>query len=259
MVNVCPRTPPVMSTCAQCPAGSGEPGGDARPRSGGRVADVIRDAHVNGIKLVYREEGDPAAPPLLLLHGRTADHNDWNGITQRFAARRHVFVPDLRGHGASDRPGAYPLPEMAEDVAALLDHVGAARAAVVGHSLGGVIACHLAMRHPDRVARLVLEDPPPAHPLTGRPPLVEDESTGFDWRMMHDTERQMLNPDPAWAEGLTRITVPTLALSGTQSPFEPDVAARIPGARLVRIEAGHLIHMAARKEFLQVVEAFLDE
>ncbi|WP_346110646.1 alpha/beta hydrolase [Nonomuraea maheshkhaliensis] len=220
---------------------------------------MIRDAHVNGIKLVYREEGDPATPPLLLLHGRTADHNDWNGITQRFAARRHVFVPDLRGHGASDRPGAYPLPEMAEDIAALLDHLGAARAAVVGHSLGGVVAYHLAMRHPDRVARLVLEDPPPAHPLTGREPIVEDGSTAFDWRMMHDTERQLLNPDPAWAEGLTRITAPTLVLSGTLSPFEPDVAARIPGARLVRIEAGHLIHMDARKEFLGVVEAFLDE
>ncbi|WP_043631297.1 alpha/beta fold hydrolase [Nonomuraea candida] len=218
---------------------------------------MIRDAHVNGIKLVYREEGHPSAPPLLLLHGRCADHNDWNGITQHFAARHRVFALDLRGHGASDRPGEYPLPEMAEDVAALLDHLGLGPAVVIGHSLGGVVSYLLAMSHPDRVGGLVLEDPPPARPLTGRPPIVEDGSTRFDWRMVHDTERQMVDPDPAWAAGLGRITAPTLVLSGTRSPFEPDVAARIPGARLVRIEAGHLVHMDARKEFLHAVDTFL--
>ncbi|GAA3099343.1 alpha/beta fold hydrolase [Nonomuraea salmonea] len=59
---------------------------------------MIRDAHVNGIRLRYREEGGPDDRPLVLLHGRTADHNDWNGITQHFARRgRHVLVPDLRG------------------------------------------------------------------------------------------------------------------------------------------------------------------
>ncbi|MFB4281670.1 MULTISPECIES: alpha/beta fold hydrolase [unclassified Nonomuraea] len=221
---------------------------------------MIREAHVNGIKLVYREEGDPSAPPLLLLHGRTANHNDWNGVTQHFAARHHVFALDLRGHGASGWPGEYPVPAMAEDVVALLDHLGIERATLVGHSLGGVVAYHAAMNHPDRVARLVLEDPPPPVPLTGRSPIVEDGSTGFDWRMMHDTERQMLDPDPAWAEGLGKITAPTLVLSGgAQSPFDAgEVAARIPGAKLVTIEAGHLIHVSARGEFVRTVDAFLD-
>ncbi|GAA2905070.1 alpha/beta fold hydrolase [Nonomuraea rubra] len=218
---------------------------------------MIREAHVNGIKLVYREEGDPSSPPLMLLHGRTADHNDWNGITQHFAARHHVFVPDLRGHGASDRPGEYPLPAMAADVVALLDHLGVERVRLVGHSLGGMVAWLVASTHPQRVERLVLEDPPPSYPLKGREPIVEDGSTGFDWRMVHQTERQFLDPDPAWAEGLAGITAPTLVLSGTLSPFEPEVAARIPGAELVRIEAGHLVHMDARKEFLRVVDAFL--
>lgn len=195
----------------------------------------------------------------MLIHGRTANHNDWNGITQHFAARYHVFAPDLRGHGASDRPGTYRLPEMAADVVALLDHLGVGRVRLVGHSLGGVVACLVAMGHQDRIERLVLEDPPPAYPLTGRPPIVEDGSTGFDWRMVHETERQLLDPDPAWAEGLVKITAPTLVLSGTLSPFEPDMAARIPGAELVRVEAGHLVHMDARKEFLRVVDAFLGQ
>ncbi|MGN9844678.1 alpha/beta fold hydrolase [Nonomuraea sp. H19] len=222
---------------------------------------MIRDVQVNGIRLVYREEGDPAAPPLLLIHGRTADHNDWNGITQHFAARYHVFVPDLRGHGASDHPGEYPLPAMAEDIAALLDHLGVERTRLVGHSLGGIVAYLVAMNHPDRVERLVLEDVPPPQPLRGRAPIVEDESTGFDWRMMHDTERQFLDPDPAWLKGLADITAPTLVLSGgATSPFDAaGLAARIPGAELVTIEgAGHLIHISARGRFLRAVDGFLN-
>ncbi|MEZ7127229.1 alpha/beta fold hydrolase [Nonomuraea sp. AD125B] len=223
---------------------------------------MIREAHVNGIKLVYREEGHAEAPPLLLVHGRTADHNDWNGITQHFAARYHVLAPDLRGHGRSDRPGDYPLPTMAEDLAGLLDHAGAARATVIGHSLGGMVAYLLAANHPERVARLVLEDVPPPLPLQGRSPLVEDDSTdstGFDWRMMHDTERQMLDPDPAWLDGLARITAPTLVLSGgAASPFDAaGLAARVPGAELVTIEAGHLIHTGDRAGFLRAVDGFL--
>ncbi|MEW9549300.1 alpha/beta fold hydrolase [Nonomuraea sp. NPDC050783] len=216
---------------------------------------------MNGIKLLYREEGDLAAPPLLLIHGRTADHNDWNGITQHFAARYHVLVPDLRGHGGSDRPGAYPLPDLAGDMAGLLDHAGISRATVIGHSLGGMVAYLLAMRDPERVERLVLEDVPPPLPLENRPPVVEDGSTGFDWRMVHETERQFLDPDPAWRAGLARITAPTLVLSGgAASPFDAGaLAAAIPGAELVTIEAGHLIHVTERAAFLRAVDAFLPE
>ena len=227
---------------------------------GGSVASVIHEAQVNGIRLVYREEGDPTSPPLVLLHGRTADHNDWNGVTQHFAARYHVFALDLRGHGASDHPGEYPLPGMAEDVVALLDHLGIERATLVGHSLGGAVSYHLAMNHPGRVERLVLEDPAPPCPLEGRAPLVEDGSTGFDWRMMHDTERQLLHPDPAWLDGLAKITAPTLVIGGgEQSPFDAEgLAALIPGAEFVTIEAGHLIHVNARGPFLRTVDAFLN-
>jgi 3-oxoadipate enol-lactonase len=227
--------------------------------SASKVGEMMREALANGIKLVYREEGDPDAPALVLLHGRTADHHDWNGITQHLAKRYRVLVPDLRGHGASDRPGTYPIPEMAEDVAGLLEVLGVDRAVVVGHSLGGMVAYHLAMNHPARVSRLVIEDSVPPVPMRGRAPLVEDDSAGFDWRMMHDTERQFLNPDPAWSAGLARITAPTLVLSGgAASPFDAgDLAARIPGAELVTIEAGHLIHVTRPREFKRAVDAFL--
>ncbi|MEV0197585.1 alpha/beta hydrolase [Nonomuraea sp. NPDC050691] len=222
---------------------------------------MIREAAVNGIKLSFREEGDPGSPALVLLHGRTADHNDWNGITQHFAARHHVIAPDLRGHGASEYPGSYAVPDMADDVAALLRHLGIGRAVVVGHSLGGVVACLLAVRHPGLVGRLVLEDPPQPYPLEGRPPVEEDDSTGFDWRMIHETERQLLNPDPALRDGLRQVTAPTLVLSGgPASQFRSGLLAElIPGARLVTIDAGHLIHVSARREFQRAVDEFLAE
>ncbi|MEV4807512.1 alpha/beta fold hydrolase [Nonomuraea sp. NPDC049421] len=223
---------------------------------------MIRDAHVNGIRLRYREEGGPDDRPLVLLHGRTADHNDWNGITQHFAGRgRHVLVPDLRGHGESEHPGAYALHEMAGDVAALLDHLKTGSVELIGHSLGALVATRVTIARPDLVSRLVLEDPPQAYAITGRPLIAEDGPASFDWRMMHQTEPQVSDPDPAWVAGLGTIGTPALVLSGgTASPFDAaDIARRIPGARLVTVEAGHLIHVTARQEFLRVVDAFLDE
>ncbi|MFI6595448.1 alpha/beta fold hydrolase [Nonomuraea sp. NPDC050536] len=216
----------------------------------------MREATANGIKLVYREEGSEADPLLVLLHGRTADHNNWNGITQHFARRYHVLVPDLRGHGASDHPGSYALTDMADDIAGLL---AGRRAVVVGHSLGGVVAYFLAVRHPELVERLVLEDPVPPVPMTGRAPIEEDDSTGFDWQMMHQTEKQLISPDPTLPGVLAGITAPTLVVSGGPSSHirsEP-LAALIPGAELVTIDAGHLIHENARAEFLGVVDDFL--
>ncbi|MFI6292341.1 alpha/beta fold hydrolase [Nonomuraea sp. NPDC050790] len=218
---------------------------------------MMRETTANGLTIVYREEGQAGAPLMVLLHGRTANHNDWNGIIQHFARRYHVLAPDLRGHGESGYPGSYALPDMADDVAALLD---GRRAIVVGHSLGGMVAFHLAMRHPELVERLVLEDPGAPLPMTGRPAPVHDGSTGYDWEMVLQTERQFLNPDPAWAGQLARVSAPTLVLSGgpsSQIRAEP-VARLIPGARLVTIDVGHLIHTSARPAFLEAVEEFLD-
>ncbi len=226
-----------------------------RPRT---VVGVMSDAHVNGVRIRYRSEGIDG-PPLVLLHGRTANHNDWNGITERLATRFRVYVPDLRGHGASDYPGNYPLPEMAEDIVGLLDHLDIGKAAVIGHSLGGMVAYLLAANHQERVEVLVLEDPPPPLPLA-RPVLVEDDSTGFDWAMMRETERQFVAPDPGWVAGMQRITAPTLVVGGGESSHvrAEQTAALIPGAQLVVIDVGHVIHVAAPKEFLAVVEPFLD-
>ncbi len=106
---------------------------------------------------------------------------------------------------------------------------------------------------------LVLEDPPPPLPLP-RPALVEDDSTGFDWQMMRDTERQFVAPDPGWAASLQRITAPTLVVGGGDSSHvrAEQTAALIPEAELVVIDVGHTIHVSAPEKFLAAVEPFLD-
>lgn len=218
-------------------------------------------ATVNGVTLDYRELGSSTTPPLVLLHGRTANHNDWNGVVRPLAERFHVYAVSMRGHGDSAWPGHYAFQEMADDIAGLLDLMGVEQAAVVGHSLGGVVAYFLAATHPSRVGRLVLEDPPPPLPHPHRPPLVPSEEwTGFDHAMMFATEEQFVRSDPAWPGLLKQITAPTLVLSGGSASHvdSPAVADLIPGAQLVTIEVGHLIHFDDPDGFLREVLRFLE-
>ncbi|MFG2352345.1 alpha/beta fold hydrolase [Streptomyces sp. NPDC048521] len=223
----------------------------------------------NGITLACRRWGPADAPPLLLLHCRGADGADWAGIAERLAAPprpRRVYAPDLRGHGHSDWPGGYSAETMCEDVRALLAALGLDSADVVGHSLGGLVAYLLAQRHPATVRRLVLEDvcaPVPLDPP--RPPAERpDGELPFDWAMVRATDRQRNAPDPVWWDHMDRITMPTLVIGGGPTSLIPqDQVARlaelIPDARLVTVDAGHLVHETRPEEFLAVVEEFLDE
>jgi len=95
-----------------------------------------------------------AGPPLVVLHGFTGSGADW---TLPFPGRRVIAV-DLPGHGRSPLPPLdMRLPDVADALAALLDRLGIARADWLGYSLGGRAALHVAVRHPGRVGRLVLE------------------------------------------------------------------------------------------------------
>ncbi|OLF15521.1 alpha/beta fold hydrolase [Actinophytocola xanthii] len=110
--------------------------------------------------------GEPGGEPLLALHGITASSRAWGAVA---AAAGSLVAPDLRGRGGSVRGGPYGMAAHAADCLAVLDHLGVGRARVVGHSMGAFVAAVLAMRHPARVARLVLVDggaqlPPVADP-----------------------------------------------------------------------------------------------
>lgn len=112
-------------------------------------------AQANGIDLYYEEAG--SGPTLLLLNGEGGNTLDWASLLPALTYRFRVVTFDARGAGRSSAPpGPYTTRQMADDAAAVLDRVGAARAHVVGLSLGGMIAQELALAHPDRVDRLVL-------------------------------------------------------------------------------------------------------
>jgi pimeloyl-ACP methyl ester carboxylesterase len=96
-------------------------------------------------------------PPVVLIHGVGARLENWDGVAVRLAQTFQVLRYDLRGHGQSTRlPGPYSLLLFANDLRALLDHVGIAKTCLAGHSLGAMIAQMFALRHADRVERLAL-------------------------------------------------------------------------------------------------------
>jgi pimeloyl-ACP methyl ester carboxylesterase len=119
------------------------------------------------LTLHYEEDGDPGAPPILILHGITQSTATWGWLVPHLEAEHRVVRLDFRGHGRSGRtPGAYAFPGYVADARAICEQVLGQPAVVVGHSLGGATAAGLAQIRPDLVRGVVLEDPaimtPPA-------------------------------------------------------------------------------------------------
>lgn len=112
-------------------------------------------ARVNGINLYYEEYGQ--GEPLLMIMGLAGSHTGW--IFQRRAFSKHfrVIALDNRGVGKTDKPsGPYSIRLMAEDTVGLMDHLSVEKAHVLGASMGGYIAQELAIKHPERVKKLIL-------------------------------------------------------------------------------------------------------
>jgi pimeloyl-ACP methyl ester carboxylesterase len=109
-----------------------------------------------GLRLHYVAWGDPAAPPVLLIHGGRDHARNWDAVAARLHDRYRLYAVDLRGHGDSDwAPGSqYSLPEFVADVAAFADQLGRDPLPVVGHSLGGAVSLQYAGVFPERVARV---------------------------------------------------------------------------------------------------------
>jgi pimeloyl-ACP methyl ester carboxylesterase len=112
-------------------------------------------AEVNGLNMYYEIHG--TGEPLVVLHGAYMTIDGMGELVTSFAETRQVIAVELQGHGRTadiDRPISYEL--MADDVAALLRHLGTEGADVFGYSMGGAVALQVAIRHPEVVRKLVV-------------------------------------------------------------------------------------------------------
>ncbi len=111
-------------------------------------------ADINGLNLYYETHG--AGKPMILLHGGLGSSEMFGPILPALSEKHQVIAVDLQGHGRTadiDRPIEIRL--LADDIAALIDHLGLEKPDVVGYSLGGGVAMHTAATYPDKVGKLV--------------------------------------------------------------------------------------------------------
>ena len=213
---------------------------------------------LDGARLFFHEVGTGAA--VVLLHGLSGSARWWRHNVAALAAHFRVLSVDLIGFGQS-RGQPFVLREAAHLLAALMDHLGLARAHCVGHSMGGYIAADLALHHPARVDRLVLVDAAavPFHrtyvhdalglarawrylPFNFLPVLLSDALASGPVTLVRAL-REIVAGD--LSEDLGRITTPTLVVWGEHDTvIAPAIGRRLhaalPNARWVVIPgAGH--------------------
>ena len=112
-------------------------------------------APVNGLKMYYEVHG--SGDPVVLLHGAFMTiTNNWTGWIGELSKTRKVIAVELQGHGrTADIDRDISSANLADDVAALLDHLKVPRADVIGYSMGGGVAMQCAIRHPEKVRKVV--------------------------------------------------------------------------------------------------------
>ena len=118
----------------------------------------IQYAQLTEASLAYRSLG--SGQDVVLIHGMAASHGFWHlNVLMPMTRRFRVTLYDQRGHGSSSLPpSGYTTAHLADDLRQLLDALQIQRAHLVGHSVGGAVALHLAAERPDRVASLVIAD-----------------------------------------------------------------------------------------------------
>ena len=150
-----------------------------------RVQPTSKFVTVNGLRVHYLEWGMAGMPPVVCVHGYTSSAQAFNALARHLQDRFHILALDVRGHGESEwsATGAYEYTDQAGDLAAFVDRLELPRFALIGTSMGGIIAMTYAADHGDRLNALVINDIGPdaeagSNRVTGlvstRPELVLD-------------------------------------------------------------------------------------
>lgn len=138
-----------------------------------------RHVTVRGVRLHLAEAGPADGEPVVLVHGFPQHWYAWRHVIGLLAPHDRVIALDLRGFGWSDTPKhGYGVVSLSDDVVAVLDELGLARARIIAHDWGGWVGLYAALRRPDRVSRLILVNM--THPWPPVTRLVPNL-----WRMWH--------------------------------------------------------------------------
>ena len=219
----------------------------------------------------YIESGHGS--PIILLHGNGESCDYFRRQMDTFARRFHVYAIDTRGHGKTprgDKP--FTIRQFAEDLLCFMDEHQIGRAHLLGFSDGGNIAMVFAMRHPDRVDRLILNGAnlnPDGVKRTVQIPIEigyriakrfasRSASAGMNAEMLG----LMVNDPNVKPEDLKSIRAKTLVIAGTRDvirePHTRMIAERIQDSQLVFINGGHFIANRNSEDFNRAVLDFLN-
>lgn len=236
-------------------------------------------ASINGIEVYYEIYGEGA--PLILLHGGLGYGDYWVNEVPELAKSYQVIVMDSRGHGRStfdEQPISYEL--MAEDVLGLMDHLNIDKADIVGWSDGGIIGLEIAIKHPERLNKVVAYganfDPTGVRLDIGTNAYFNAyiEAASADYQQVSPAPQRwdeflgnisnMWATEPNYTEDqLKAITTPFLILDGEKEEAidlnqTKLMALLIPGAELALMpDTGHFAMFEQPAEFLQIVTTYL--
>ena len=193
-------------------------------------------AGVNGLEMYYEVHG--TGRPLVLLHGGIGTIEMFGELLPLLAEGRQVIGVDLQAHGRTadiDRPMTFE--SMADDIAALIEHLGLERADIMGYSLGGGVALQTAIRHPEVVRKVVLASTPFKRDgwypevLAGMEQMAPEAAEPMkqtpmyqlyagvapkpeDWPVLLTKLGDLLQRDYDWSEEVTAIEAQTMIVVG---------------------------------------------
>ncbi len=207
-----------------------------------RTPDAKGHATVNGVELYYEIHGD--GPPLIMLHGGVTPSEMFGAPLAEMARAHRVVALHARGHGLStDSDGPWSFEAFADDVAAVLGHLGITKASVMGYSSGALVALQTAIRHPQLVDKLIVistafrsdglypevleafAQMPAAAPMiaadVGKSPLASLYPS-VDWETVFRKTGELANRGYDLSAAVAGITAPTLLIFADADMMRPE-------------------------------------